>query len=179
KRNVLRDREMGIERVTLENHGDVAGTRRQVRDDPAVDRDVARGWPLESRDQAHEGRLAAARGAEQDQKFPFLCEEIDAVDGAHLVEMLGYTSCFDGCHEGLGPARQKSRRTPGFFRTQLRRDPQESGARLAPGPQRCWEAVRSSRDPSIWPRSPSSWHRRASMRPPEFRRWLRTPRTWC
>jgi hypothetical protein len=72
KRDVLFDREMRIERVTLEYHGDVARPRRQIGDDLAVDHDVAGGRLLQSSDQAHQGGLATARRTEQNQKLAFL-----------------------------------------------------------------------------------------------------------
>ena len=89
KRDVLFDGEMRIERIALEHHGDIARARRQIGDDVAVNHDIARGRALEPGDHAHQRGLAASGWAEQDEKFAFLRGQVDAVDGAHLVEMLG------------------------------------------------------------------------------------------
>jgi hypothetical protein len=71
----------------------------RVVDDVAVNHDIAGGWPLEPRDHAHQRRLAATRWAEQNQEFAFLGDQVDAVDGANLVEKLGDAPCFDNGHE--------------------------------------------------------------------------------
>src|SRR5262249_9240375 len=66
--------EVGVEGIALKHHCYIACARRQVRDHLAVDCDVAFGRPLESGNQAHQCRLTAARGAQQDEKFTFLGE---------------------------------------------------------------------------------------------------------
>ena len=46
--------------------------------------------------------LAAARGAEQGQELAFAGGQVDAVDRADVVEVLGNASCLDRCHATLG-----------------------------------------------------------------------------
>src|SRR5262249_27566210 len=53
------------QRVVLEDDAGAALVRRQVVDDPAVDRDVAAGLAHESRHDAQERRLAAAARSEE------------------------------------------------------------------------------------------------------------------
>ena len=99
KGDVLLDGQMRVERVALEHHGDVARAGRKIGDHLAVNRDLAGGRSLEPGDHAHERGLAASGWAEQHEKFALLRGQVDAVDGAHLVEMLGQSPCFNNCHD--------------------------------------------------------------------------------
>ena len=62
---VLPDAHVRVERVALEDHGDVAVARREVGDVAASDRDLAARHVLETGDRAQEGRLAAAGRADE------------------------------------------------------------------------------------------------------------------
>ena len=63
------DRDVRIERVGLEDHGDVAVLRQHIVDPVVADEDVAFGHLLQTGDHAHRRRLAAARRPEQDEKL--------------------------------------------------------------------------------------------------------------
>ncbi len=60
---------MRIERVGLEHHRKPAPCRRQLGGVPAVDDDLAIADVLQSRDQPQKRGLAAARGADEDDKL--------------------------------------------------------------------------------------------------------------
>ena len=72
---------VGVEGVGLEHHGDVAVLGGDVVHDPAVDRELAGGDALQSRDHPQDGGLAAPRGAEQDHELAVLHPEADVRDG--------------------------------------------------------------------------------------------------
>ena len=79
---------MRVERVGLEHHGDAALDRRQVVDPLAADDDVAAGDILEPGDHAQQGRLAAARRADEDDELAFRDLEVDALDDFEVAERL-------------------------------------------------------------------------------------------
>ncbi len=79
--HVLRHRHVREEGVVLEDDADVALVGRQVVDDGAVDAHATGRLAHEARDDAEEGGLAAARGAEQGHDLTGLDGERDAVDG--------------------------------------------------------------------------------------------------
>ena len=60
--------EVGIKRVLLEDHGDVALGRGVVQDRGTADGDVAPVWLIEAGDHAESGGLAGAGGAEEDDE---------------------------------------------------------------------------------------------------------------
>ena len=75
--DVLVDREVRIERVVLEDEGDVAVGGVEVLHRLAVDQDVAGVDVLEAGDGAQRRGLAAARGAEEDDELLVLHREVD------------------------------------------------------------------------------------------------------
>jgi hypothetical protein len=74
---------VGIERVILEHHGDIALLGRQRIDDAIVDPDLAGADVLEPGDHPQQGRLAAAGGADQHHELAVGDLDIDAVN--HMV----------------------------------------------------------------------------------------------
>ena len=60
KGDVLVDREVWIERIALEDHGDATLTRREIVDDLAADEDFAGRGRLQSGDHPQESRLSGA-----------------------------------------------------------------------------------------------------------------------
>ena len=66
---ILRDRHLGIERVVLEHHGDVALFRLELVHDATVDRDFARGDRFQAGDHSQQGRFAAARRTHEDDEL--------------------------------------------------------------------------------------------------------------
>ena len=93
-----------VERVALEHHRDVAVLRRHVVDDPVADEEAPVADLLEAGHAAQRGRLAAARGADQDEELAVLDLEVQVVDGddvfavplVHVVER-------DGRHRTFAP----------------------------------------------------------------------------
>ena len=93
ERDVALDGEVREERVVLEDHPDPALLGRR----PRCGR-PRRGWPptvtlppsrpLEARDQAQQGRLAAAGGAEDGEELAGVHGERDLVDGVRQAEAL-------------------------------------------------------------------------------------------
>ncbi len=78
-------RHVGIERVVLEHHRDVAIDRVEVVDDDVAHEDLARGRLLEAGDHPQSGRLAAARRADEDHELAVLDAEVKIVDGDRPV----------------------------------------------------------------------------------------------
>ena len=76
---------MRVERVALEDHRDVAVTRRHVVDDPLADPERALGDLLEPGDHPQRRRLAAAGRADEDHELAVADLEIDVVDGPRPV----------------------------------------------------------------------------------------------
>ena len=98
KRHVFRHRHMGIEGIALENHGDVTGLRRQVRDITPIDEDAPGACRFQSRQQAQHGGFPAARRADQGQEFSVADGKVDVAEHLHGAEGLCQTGDFDSCH---------------------------------------------------------------------------------
>src|SRR5205814_7345099 len=75
--DVLLDPLMWVERVALEDHGDLACTRRHPTHRAAADQDVPVGGMLEARDHPEQSRLAAARRPEQDEVLAVAAGQAD------------------------------------------------------------------------------------------------------
>jgi hypothetical protein len=93
---------VGVERVVLEHHRDVAVRRRQVRDVAIPDADLARGHLLEAGD-APQGRgLAAPRRSEQHDELTVLDGERQGVQGGAVrpLERPGDLAQRDAGHGG-------------------------------------------------------------------------------
>ena len=88
---------MGIERVGLEHHGDVAVLRMQLVDAIAGNADLAAGNVLEASNHAQQGGLAAARRADKHDELAVLDPEVDVMqhfDGAiGLLDVLDIDRC--------------------------------------------------------------------------------------
>ncbi len=78
--HVLRHRHVGIERVGLEHHRDVALGGVQIVDRLAVDADLAGADRFEAGDRVEQGRLAAARGADEHEEAALVEGEVDALE---------------------------------------------------------------------------------------------------
>ena len=78
---------MGVKGVGLEHHRDAALGGVNVIDDFAADGQFAACDILKPRDHAQEGGFAAARGADEDDKFAGLNLQIDTLD--HLDRAVG------------------------------------------------------------------------------------------
>ena len=79
--DVFEDVQIGIERVVLEHHGDVAVAGPRPRDILAADLDRAVARLLKPGDGAQQGGLAAARRTDQHGEFARWHLEVDALDG--------------------------------------------------------------------------------------------------
>lgn len=83
--DVVADRHVWIEGEVLEDHGDPAVPRREVVGQLAVEQDGALGRILQTRDHPQDGRLPAARRAEQHHELAVVDVQVDAVDGDGAV----------------------------------------------------------------------------------------------
>ena len=86
--DVVAHRHVRIERIGLEHHGQLALGRGLVGDVAAVDADGAGGGVLEPGDQAQQGGLAAAGGADEDDELAVLDVEIELRDDRRRPEGL-------------------------------------------------------------------------------------------
>ena len=83
---------MRIERVVLEHHRDVAILGLELVDDAVADGDLAAGDRLEPGDHAQQGRLAAARRADDDDELAVGDLAVDAVDDLDAAVGLAHAS---------------------------------------------------------------------------------------
>ena len=79
--HVIINGHVGIERVVLEDHGDVAVLRGDVVHELAVDIKLALGDLFQTGDHAERRRLAAAGRADEDDKLPVFDVQIELLDG--------------------------------------------------------------------------------------------------
>src|SRR5439155_11070120 len=82
---VLLHGHVGVERVALEDHGDVALLRREVVHDPVADPDLAGADLLEARQHPQRRRLPAARRADDDHQLAVVDRQVEVVDGGRAV----------------------------------------------------------------------------------------------
>jgi hypothetical protein len=80
---------VGVERVGLEHHRDVAVLRREPRDVAVADRDPAAGDVLEPGDHAEQRRLATTGRAHQYEEFAVSDVEGDIVDSDDVAIRFG------------------------------------------------------------------------------------------
>src|ERR1700734_3574280 len=71
---------MRIERIVLEHHGDVALARRELIDNPPIDRELPARDVLEPCNHAQDRRLAAARRPEKDDELVVPHLEVETGD---------------------------------------------------------------------------------------------------
>jgi hypothetical protein len=83
--DVVGDREVGVERVVLEHHRDVALLGRELVHDPAADRHGPVRDLLEARDHAERGRFPAAGGADEDEELAVVDVEGEVDHGVEAV----------------------------------------------------------------------------------------------
>src|SRR5262245_44694682 len=76
---------MREQRIALENGVDRAMVRRPVGDGLAMEQDIAGCRQLESRDQAEQGRLAAARRPEKGEELILANGDGDVVQGPYGI----------------------------------------------------------------------------------------------
>ena len=99
--HVLAHRHVRVERVRLEDHGDVAAARGEVGDLAVADPDLSAGHVLEPGDHPQEGRLAASRRPDEDEELAVGDLERDVVDGRHRAECLRHLVEPDRRHEAM------------------------------------------------------------------------------
>src|SRR5690606_22067751 len=79
---------VGVERVALEHHGDIALGGMQVIDDLPLDDDIAGSRRQEPCDRVEQGRLAAAGWAHEDQEPALLELDIDVLQNLVVSDLL-------------------------------------------------------------------------------------------
>src|SRR6185503_11910026 len=89
ERHVVVHVHVGVERVGLEHHRDAAPRRLDLGHALAVDVELALGDALEAGDHAQQGRLAAARRADEHAELAGLDLEVDTLEDLGLAEPLG------------------------------------------------------------------------------------------
>ena len=90
--DVLVDGHGRVEPVALEHHGDVAVLGRQIVDHFVANPDLAFGEIFETRDHAHRGRLAASRGAQQNEEFGVCDFKVERLDPDEIAPTLRYVA---------------------------------------------------------------------------------------
>src|SRR5207245_8863183 len=102
--NVVIDREVRVERIALEDHGDAALARREVIDDRAANEDLAGRGLLQAGDHAQPGGLAGTRWPQEDEELAFPGHQINLVDRPQLalLEDFRQTPGFDNRHRRSG-----------------------------------------------------------------------------
>jgi len=98
--HVLPDGLVGVERVVLEHHRDVALARVDVRDVLAVDRDATGGGLFEPGEHPQRRRLPTARGTDDGDELTVGHVQRDVVDGTDTpaIELLREVVERDCCH---------------------------------------------------------------------------------
>ncbi len=86
--DIVGHRHVRPERVVLEHHADAALVGRQPVDHPVAEADGPPIWLIEASQEAQQGGLAAARGAEQREELAVRHGEIHAVHRGHHAEAL-------------------------------------------------------------------------------------------
>ena len=99
--DVFEDRQMGVKRIALEHHRDAAIDRGKGRHIGAVDHDLARSGGFQTCDDAQEGGLAAAGGADEDDEFLVLDGKVDALQHLGGAKVLGDLVEVQRCHRVL------------------------------------------------------------------------------
>src|SRR5690606_793580 len=74
-----------VQRVVLEDHGDVTVLGRHVVDHPVTDHERPLGDRLETGDHPQHGGLAAAGRADENEELAVLDVQVDVADGAGAV----------------------------------------------------------------------------------------------
>ena len=87
--NVLRHRQVRVQRVALEDHGDVAVLGVDVVHDALADGDSAARELLQAGHHAQRGRLAAARRAEEHEELAVGDVQRQVIDRGGVAELLG------------------------------------------------------------------------------------------
>ena len=105
ERDVAPHRQVLERRVVLEDEADVALLRRQVGGVDVLDLDPAGVGLLEAGDDAQEGRLATAGGAEQGRELPGRDAEGDVVERDEVAESLADTADLDAQRGSFGRIR--------------------------------------------------------------------------
>ena len=89
RRQVLADGQVRVQRIGLEDHGQIAAAGPHVVDHGTVDLHVALGLRLQPRDNPQGRRLPAAGGTDQGQELTVGDIEIDTVEDPRVAEGLG------------------------------------------------------------------------------------------
>ena len=103
KCHVVVNGHVGVERVVLEDHRDVAVFRRHIVHPAFSDENIAAGDFLQPRDHAQRGGFAAARRADEHDEFPILDFEVEVANRDHFAAFfrrVGFEDAFECnlCH---------------------------------------------------------------------------------
>ena len=85
KSDIVEHAHVRIKRVGLENHRDLAVGRGDTCDHTAINGNIALGNLLKSGDHPHQSGFAAARRADENDKFAFFRLKTDAIDNRNIA----------------------------------------------------------------------------------------------
>ncbi len=94
---------MRKQRIGLEDHGDATLGRGHMRHILAADPHLAGRHGLKPGDEAKQGRLSATGGADEDDQFPVIDLEVDALDDVDGSKGFCDACQFDFGHSGSNP----------------------------------------------------------------------------
>src|SRR5512140_3606953 len=102
KSNILVDREMRIQRVTLEHHGNAALTRREIVYHFSADKDFAGRGRFQAGDHPQERGFPGTRRSQENQKLAFAGFQIYFINCSELslLKYLGQFPRFNYGHSG-------------------------------------------------------------------------------
>ena len=101
ERHVVLDAHMRVKRIVLKHHGDIALVRFQIGDVVAVEHDPSAARPLQPGDAGERRALAAAAWSKEGQELTIVDPDVEAIDSAHLIEVLGQSLKGYTCHDRL------------------------------------------------------------------------------
>ena len=88
ERHVLIDAHMGIKRIVLEHHRDIAVAGRDIVDHTVPDPDLTAGDLLQARDHTKSGSLTAAGRTDKHEELAIANIEIQVIDSRYLFARL-------------------------------------------------------------------------------------------
>ncbi len=101
--HVVVDGHMRVKRVGLEHHGDVAVLGGNFIHHPVADQHASVGHFLQPSQAPQGGRLAAARGAHQNQEFLIFDIQVQVVQSHKIAKLLRHILVGYACHVFLLP----------------------------------------------------------------------------
>ncbi|MNF95211.1 hypothetical protein D3C84_779520 [compost metagenome] len=99
--DVVVDAHVRVQRIGLEHHADATLARLQVVDPAPVDQQVAAADRIQSGDQPQQGRLAAARGADEHHEFTRRDFQADVAKNPRAAQLFVHVVQFQFDHDAV------------------------------------------------------------------------------